>query len=260
MKATDRCFSCLSRIGRPGFLHAGRVVFLVLVLAFLPAGRPALSGAPDSPAGASFKRIVIDPGHGGNDHGVTGPGGITEKRVMLEIARRMSERLSDEYAVFLTRSGDYNADSRSRTSLANRRRADAFVSLHAGGSRNSGVSGWAVYYHRHDNGIPAASGFRGSSGGGRDPVLWHALQERHVAVSAKLAETIRSHLEAGAAGEGVAVTDAPLAVLAGANMPAVLVEAGHLTHPVTAGKYSQESFIDAVASDIARGIRAFFEE
>ncbi len=213
--------------------------------------RPLYAGTSGS---ATEHVIVLDPGHGGHDTGVTGPGGIMEKDLTLLLARAVADRLGDDFTVFLTRTGDYSIDPSSRASMANARKAALFVSLHTGGSRRSAVDGWSVYHDLRKTGI------RDLSPADRSPFEWNRLQQRHIADASDLAATIARHLEAGAAGAAVDVMGAPLSLLSGANMPAVLVEAGHLTHPPSASKYGREDFIRAVAGDIAAGIAAFLEE
>lgn len=230
----------------------GGVIACVLAAALLfhsfAAARPLYaetSGSGPKPL------IVVDPGHGGHDKGVAGPGGVMEKDIALLLARAVAERLGDDYTVILTRTGDYNIDLLSRASMANERKAAVFVSLHAGGSRRSSIDGWGVY---HD--LPE-TGLRDLARADRSPFEWARIQQRHIGDAADLAASIARHLEAGAAGTPVDVMGAPLPVLCGADMPAVLVEAGYLSHPPTASDYTGDDFIRAVAGDIAAGIAAF---
>jgi N-acetylmuramoyl-L-alanine amidase len=198
------------------------------------------------------KTIVIDPGHGGHDTGVTGPGGISEKHVMLALARSLEAHLAPSFTVHLTRTGDYGLDVKHRTSLANNHGADLFISLHAGGSQRAGINRWSICHdlRKVQSGIAKVQG----------PFSWNYVQQRHIDRSIALARSIGKHLEAGAAGQPADIMGAPLAVLSGANMPAVLVEAGYLTHPVMAAKFSQEAYISELAGDIALGIFEFFEK
>ncbi len=226
------------------------ILAAVMLLQSLATVRPLYAEASESPPGPV---IVLDPGRGGHDTGVTGPGGVMEKDVTLLLARAISELLGDDFTVFLTRTGDYSIDLSSRASMANARNAALFVSLHVGGSRRSQVDVWSVYHDLRKTGI------RDLSPADRIPFEWNRLQQRHIADAADFADTIARHLEAGTAGAAVDVMGAPLPVLSGADMPAVLVEAGHLSHPPSASKYADQDFIRAVAGDIAAGIIAFLE-
>lgn len=227
---------------------------LLLAVLIVPVGpKSAYSNTNPSVVATTQRVIVIDPGHGGHDHGVIGAQGLSEKEVMLEIARWITESLGPEFKVHLTRTGNYNMDIRSRTSIANNHKADLFLSLHAGGSSRSGVSGWTVYHHQ------LKTGSQNFPGNEQAPFFWNQLQQRHISLATRLAANIGKRLEAGAAGQSVDIIGAPLAVFSGANMPAVLVETGYLTHPPTARSLAQAAFVKSIAEDIAGGIKDFFE-
>jgi N-acetylmuramoyl-L-alanine amidase len=233
------------------FTRARRIASFVPICLFLCAFIVAAAWSAEFPSQGrdTSKTIVIDPGHGGNDTGVTGPGGITEKQAMLALARSLESHLAPFVTVHLTRTGDYGLDAKYRTSLANNHGADLFVSLHAGGSQRAGLNRWNVY---HD--LRKAP----SKGVAQGPIPWDYVQQRHIDHSIALARSIGKHLEAGAAGQPADIVGAPLSVLSGANMPAVLVEVGYLTHPVMAAKFSQDAYISELAGDIAMGIFEFF--
>ncbi len=235
-------------------LHGLQTALLVVFFLLAAVTGTVSSGMNRSAFAGDVKVIVIDPGHGGHDHGVTGPGGIVEKQVMLTLARSIGGKLPPSFKVHLTRTGDYHIDIKYRTSVANNRGADLFVSLHAGGSHSSAVSVWTIYHDR-PKAFPIYDQKRAQA-----PFPWDQLQQRHIQSSARLAERIGERLEKGAAGQAVDVMGAPLPVLSGANMPAVLIETGCLTHPPTARKFANTDYINAVAGDIASGIVDFFEK
>jgi len=91
--------------------------------------------------------IVVDPGHGGTESGATGPHGLKESVVNLDIAKRLVGQLPGA-RVFLTRTGDYNAGLNFRAAIANGLHADAFVSVHnnADPDRPSAKPGTETYY------------------------------------------------------------------------------------------------------------------
>ncbi|MBN2071133.1 MAG: N-acetylmuramoyl-L-alanine amidase [Candidatus Krumholzibacteriota bacterium] len=99
-------------------------------------------------AGSRIRRVVIDPGHGGFDPGAVGKGGLKEKDVVLDIAKRVNRIINDETTIqsFLTRRDDYYIPLSSRTVIANKYRADLFVSIHANASENRSARGFEVYY------------------------------------------------------------------------------------------------------------------
>ncbi|HAC62062.1 MAG TPA: N-acetylmuramoyl-L-alanine amidase, partial [Cyanothece sp. UBA12306] len=113
---------------------------------------PRTSYPPGSVTGTPRGRVlvVIDPGHGGKDPGAVGLRGLQEKNVILPISLDVSRLLQKQgVQVKLTRSADYFVSLRGRTQIANRARANIFVSIHAnavGGGR-SHVNGMEVFYY-----------------------------------------------------------------------------------------------------------------
>lgn len=91
--------------------------------------------------------IVIDPGHGGNDHGTTGTRGTDEKDITLKTAELLKSKLRSAGAdVIMTRESDEYVDLRKRVSVGHQVEADAFISLHYDATENSSVSGVTTYY------------------------------------------------------------------------------------------------------------------
>ncbi|MBN1127659.1 MAG: N-acetylmuramoyl-L-alanine amidase [Chitinispirillaceae bacterium] len=115
----------------------------------VPGDKPVIKSAANS----SISTIVIDPGHGGKDPGAIGPGGTREKEVVLAIALAVRDRLKrhKDIRVFLTREKDVFIPLGERTRMANERKADLFVSIHANatsGSRKKKetTKGYKVYF------------------------------------------------------------------------------------------------------------------
>jgi N-acetylmuramoyl-L-alanine amidase len=106
-----------------------------------PASAPLAASSPKKPDDApSTDRLIIialDPGHGGEDPGATGPGGTHEKDVVLSIAHRLRERINattlkgSPMRAYLTRDADFFVPLQVRVQKARRVQADLFVSLHA---------------------------------------------------------------------------------------------------------------------------------
>ncbi len=91
--------------------------------------------------------IVVDPGHGGNDHGTTGVRGTEEKEITLKTAELLSSKLQAAGAeVIMTRQSDLYVDLRKRVSTAHQAQADAFISIHYDATTDSSVTGLTTYY------------------------------------------------------------------------------------------------------------------
>ena len=118
-----------------------------------------------------LKRLVIDPGHGGYDGGAEGVSGLFEKDLVLDIAYRVKAELEERYpvSVLLTRTDDSFVALARRTNYANRRQADAFISLHMNASPAHRLHGLEAYYldttddeasrllAERENGIPSGA-------------------------------------------------------------------------------------------------------
>ena len=91
--------------------------------------------------------VAIDAGHGGEDPGAIGPGGLREKEVVFAMARELHALFDDEagFAPTMIRSGDYYVSLKGRRDLARRREADIFVSIHADAFRDKRARGASVY-------------------------------------------------------------------------------------------------------------------
>lgn len=91
--------------------------------------------------------LVIDPGHGGNDHGTTGARGTDEKGIALQTSELLSSKLRAAGAnVVMTRDSDVYVDLRKRVSIAHQLPADAFISIHYDATDDSAINGFTTYY------------------------------------------------------------------------------------------------------------------
>lgn len=91
--------------------------------------------------------IVVDAGHGGNDHGTTGQRGTDEKDITLKTASLLASKLSAAGAnVVMTRESDEYVALRKRVSIAHQYEADAFISLHYDATEDSSINGFTTYY------------------------------------------------------------------------------------------------------------------
>jgi N-acetylmuramoyl-L-alanine amidase len=175
------------------------------------------------------KRIILDPGHGGNDPGCISYSGLYEKDLTISVAKRLAPKLEGSAAqVIMTRSGDDTIDVYKRTALANYAGGDIFVSLHMNSFRTSQKSGVEVYYYSN------------------------AAQAKRLAtaVHARLLE------KTGFSDSGVRI--AQFVVLRGTSMPAVLCEMGYLSNPDNERFLINEGFHEILAEALYQGICDYF--
>jgi N-acetylmuramoyl-L-alanine amidase len=206
--------------------------------------------------------VVLDPGHGGHDIGAQNSEGIQEKSVTLRLAQMIAEKIRDDYKVVLTRTDDYWVDLPDRTAVANHLKADVFISLHTGGSFLHSVGGTCVFhYDSYSN--PTIQ----TNDSVLDPLndsdaltAWNQIQDKYHARSQKLAQIIQSELFRITRDPGSRTRGAPLVVLKGADMPAVLIEPGYLTNPNESKALVDEDFLALITDAIIKAIEEFLSK
>lgn len=224
--------------------------------------------------------VVIDPGHGGEDTGAIGPGGVKEKDVALSLSLRLAELLKDRGCqVLLTRTTDVFVPLEERTTFANRHQADIFISVHANSAPSHRVRGVETYFLSFEatdddarrvaaleNRISASPEPASGEEPGTDtpPVfadvreilLDLASTEAHHESSA-LAEMVHTSMVDPAAETSRGVKQAPFVVLTGAAMPAVLVEVGFISNPSEEKKLASGPVQARIAESITKGVLGF---
>lgn len=239
-------------------------------------GAPQAAPAPTTPAPpvqldrpAGIRTVAIDAGHGGGDAGVRSPTGAIEKDVTMIVAMRVKALLEARLGVrvILTREGDADVTADRRAALANNNKADLFISLHANGSPVAGLRGAQVLslaggdYAGVEGATPRSDApalpVPVVGGGTRtiDAVPWQLAQLPHVSASATLAGITAQRLAAaGVTMHTRAVDVAPLRILVGANMPAILIELGVLTNADDAAALALPSHLAVLADAIVSAI------
>jgi len=223
-----------------------------------------------------IRTIVIDPGHGGDETGATGPSGVKEKDLTLALAQLLRSRLQVylPVRVVLTRDRDETLPLDDRSALANQHKADLFVSLHINssyGRSGRAAHGAETYFlsleasderaaevaatenQTMDEAAPSDDG---------DPlydlqmILWDLAQSHHLAESQRFAKLVQDELNVTLGLSDRGVKQAPLRVLRGAAMPAVLVELGFISNPSEESRLQsldyQGELVDALVRAISR--------
>ncbi len=123
---------------------SGRVAELAKGARHTSTGASSLTRA----LGLKLNRIVLDAGHGGHDQGTTGPKGLLEKDLVLDVTLRLGKLIEQGLGaeVIYTRSDDTFVPLEGRTALANEKKADLFLSIHANSSPYSRITGVETYY------------------------------------------------------------------------------------------------------------------
>jgi len=204
---------------------------------------------------------VLDPGHGGRDVGARGPDGQLEKAVTLALARRIAVGLNPNYRVVLTRTDDYRLGITDRTALANREKAVLFVSLHVGGSFLHQATGMVVYYFAEpvDPAKETSKAEPKPEAAAEQAVPWDSVQQAHADASLRLARLMQNEFSRHGNVPLPDLQGAPLMVLRGADMPAVMLEIGYLTNPVDEKMLADPERLKTIAGIISSAINKYLE-
>ncbi len=184
--------------------------------------------------------IVIDPGHGGNartggssPNNATGPNGLLEKNLTLDMAQRVRNKLQgDNIEILMTRDEDVNLGLTARAQIARDNQADMFMSIHFNGWDDPQVDGTVTFTGREAN---AAS-----------QQFAQRLQSAVVAVT-------------GVSDRGVRARNFSV-IIANRHHPntaAVLLEVAFLTNPDQAQRLTHENYKEQIANAIANSIRSY---
>jgi N-acetylmuramoyl-L-alanine amidase len=219
-------------------------------------------------AGAVVRRVVLDPGHGGDEWGASN-GGVRESHLAFDIARRTAHSLRARLPgmeVLLTRTDDVVVSLEARTAMANAAGADLFVSIHLNDSEvaiaHGGVTTFVLDTTEDAQALRLAARENGTTTAevtGMTRLLAELQREDQVLASRRLADRVQQALLSR--GRAVlpeladrGVRSALFAVLVGARMPAVLVEASFLTDPDELRALRTSRYRQALAEGIAEGI------
>ena len=222
--------------------------------------------------GLKVGRVVIDPGHGGVDHGSTGPGGLMEKELVLDVAQRLGalieERLGSE--VIYTRSNDTFVRLENRTELANEKNADLFLSIHANSSQYPAVSGVETYYLNLSSTRDALDLASRENAGSQKSI--HELSEiiekitKHdkAEESREFAGKMQAALYSAATrsnptAKNRGVKKAPFVVLIGAAMPSILAEIGFVSNSREEALLKKPDHRQRLAEALYRGLARYAE-
>ena len=219
--------------------------------------------------------IAIDPGHGGEDPGASGPGGLREKTVVLQIARRLESQLAEipGFTPVLVRSGDYYVSLKNRRDQARRLEADLFVSIHADAFREKSAHGASVYALSMRGATSTTAQYLADTENAADLVGGVELADMDPMLAGVLADlsmtgTLDTSLNLGALIleqiDGVArlhkkrVEQAGFAVLKSPDVPSLLIETGFISNPGEAERLATPAYQDKMARAIRRGIQSWF--
>lgn len=220
--------------------------------------------------------VAIDAGHGGEDPGAIGKGGTQEKKIVLQIAKRLSGIINADpkMKAYLVRDSDYFIPLRKRVSKARKVKADIFISIHADAFRKRNVSGSSVFALSEKGATSAFAKFiankeneadliGGVSIDDKDPLLAKTLldlsQSATINDSLKLANFVLKEIKKVNNLHKKWPEQAGFAVLKAPDIPSILVEAAFLSNPQEEKQLKTAKFQKKLAKAIYRGTKKYIE-
>lgn len=267
-------------------LTIGALCFLQLFLA--PDPSPAQSEASPAvslpffgtiaKAGAVWtpgvKTVVVDAGHGGKDYGAISKRGTREKDVNLAVAKYLKHYLEERgLRVIMTRDSDVFIPLPVRAKIANKKKADFFVSIHANASTSDSLKGFEVYYlseatddyalalERAENSerlSPSLNRFDLSNS--LKTIYWELLEFSNRRQSLSMADFIQKEVRRNANVGPQRIKEAQFYVLKWTECPSVLIETGYLTNKDDEARLAQDGYRQVLARAFADGIMAYKQQ
>jgi len=222
--------------------------------------------------GLKVGRIVIDAGHGGHDQGTQSPHGLIEKDLVLDVALRVGklieERMNAE--VIYTRSDDTFIPLEGRTAIANQRKADLFLSIHANSSSIPHIAGMETFYLNFTDSKDALDVATRENASSQKSIFelqdiiqkitLHEKLDESREFAGRLQAALYSFSSRNIPGQkNRGVKKAPFVVLIGANMPSVLAEIGFLSNPREESLLKKPDYRQKLAESLYRGISKYAE-
>jgi len=215
-----------------------RLLLIAILLAvFLPCMADALT------IKTTRKLVVLDPGHGGSDPGITSTTGILEKRIVLNLARMTADLLSNRYQTLLSRTADVSLSANDRAAFANQNKADLFLSLHLHAEKNKSF----FFFF----GTPDSSRVKDDTQWRTQGLLNQHKSRQAAALFAKIFQSLDKEA-------GPHFGPAPAIPLEGLQMPAILTEPFTISD-IPGDPADQQDFLAPYAKKLARCIEAYFE-
>jgi N-acetylmuramoyl-L-alanine amidase len=252
-----------------------RVVIDVLGTSLPAPQKEETAKASPLPAQPRPFKLVLDPGHGGEDPGAIGPTGLKEKDVVLHISTKVRDKVRKDlgWDVVMTREDDRFIRLEDRTAIASTEEGRLFVSIHANASRDRGIRGIESYVigtTTNKDALRLAAKENNIS-----PRQVSDLQiiladlklndPTKVIPSRQLAECLQTALvnnlqkKYGQA-KDLGVKQAPFIVLVGAEMPSTLIEVSFISNPAEERMLRKQHYLDALTDAIVDGLKRYAQD
>jgi N-acetylmuramoyl-L-alanine amidase len=232
--------------------------------------QPFFKKEPAPSFGYKIKKVVIDAGHGGYDPGAISSSGIKEKKVTLDIAKRLKNVLESKgINVILTRSSDDYISLNRRAQISNRSGADLFISIHVNANKSSQPYGFETYYFSEasDNVARALEVAENAPfidevsadhpSRNLKAILGDMINTENIAASKDAAKHICDNTCNIMGIKNRGIKSARFAVLKNADIPAILVEVGFLSNRKEEKALRNSFYRQQIAEGLASSIISY---
>jgi N-acetylmuramoyl-L-alanine amidase len=221
--------------------------------------------------GLAVRRVVLDPGHGGEHLGTESASGLLEKTVTLDLAQRARRMLVEQgFEVVLTRVGDDTLSLKQRATTANQQRGDIFVSIHLNSLEPASARGIETFYlgpseqPGHDAVAATENQHSGYSLADMRTLLDGIYVDARRDESKRLAQSVQAAIVQRLRKTDPAMADrgvktAPFVVLVATEMPAILAEVSCLSNADEAGRLGKDDYRRTIAEALVTGIQSFID-
>ena len=252
------------------------VLFLFICFFARPAAAETLTAVPGgmtlvarpaSPALHRIHRVVLDAGHGGKDSGAVSPAGLKEKRLALEMTRKVKKELELRgLEVVMTRNSDVFIPLSERAALANEGGTDFFVSIHANASTAPLLQGFEIYYlseatddaalalERAENSSARFGAVSGPPSRELKTIFWDLREAENRRESLRMAQKIMAVVNGSIGVAPRRVKSANFYVLKWTECPAILIEIGYLTNAADERRLRSAAYKRELSHAIVEGI------
>lgn len=211
--------------------------------------------------------IAIDAGHGGKDPGAIGFNKYYEKNIALAVAKYLRDDLKKDFNIVMTRDSDVFVTLGERPKIANRAKADMFISIHVNSAVKNTLSGMEVFYFSKKSSpyaerIAAFENSVGDKYGEKTSnivqIMGELAYKKNQEISIGFAKKTSAALAKGLGMKDRGIHGANFAVLRGFNGPGVLVELGFINNKDDINKLINANSQKKMAQEIAKMVRENF--
>ena len=231
-------------------------------------------------ASRKFNRIItiaLDPGHGGEDPGAIGARGSREKDVVLAIAKRLQNQLSNlpEFRILMTRDSDFFVPLGVRVQKARKVQADLFISIHADAFVLPSAKGASVFALSQQGASSTTARWMANKENSSDLIGGLNIKTKDAEVarllldmattaqikdSLKLGSSVIKELGSFASLHSKSVEQASFAVLKAPDIPSILIETAFISNPEEELRLLDEAYQNKLSDAITKGIFSYLEK